>query len=131
MLWKTYFWLMILLVVFGQIALVYGEATTVLDVTLLAVTLAQLVGLFGYVFKRPILSAAVWRWLFPIFIVAFLVTVFEGAYRFNLDPDVAMVTNMLTITIFSLLVLFPLLLANYRYAFRSENIWHAPASARP
>ena len=125
MLWKLYFWAMAIAAVLGLIGELVEEPHEVYpaaDGIFLAVSVVQLLGLFGYVYRKPLLSAAIWRRLFAVFVIAFA-AVIVGGYRFSLVQDVGMPAASIAVAVFALPLFFPLLLANYRYAFRCQDIW--------
>ena len=110
MLWKLYFWLMAASYLGGWFVEPY-EVWPAADYVLLPLGAAQVLGLGGYAFKQPVLSAAVWRTLFPIFAIGLVATLLVGGARVGLA------------SLFALPVLLPILLANHHYAFRSPAIW--------
>jgi len=128
MLWKIYFGVMALLIVFGFLGMLFGkpqEVYPMADKIVLSVWMVQLVGLFGYVFRKPLLTVAVWRGLFPAFVLTFVAAVLFSVYRLSLIEPISIVSGFIVMVICFALPFFPLLLANHRYAFRSQGIWSA------
>jgi hypothetical protein len=69
MLWKLYFGVMTLVIVLSFIGTLFGKPHEVYPMAgniVLSVWMVQLVGLFGYVFRKPLLTVSMWRWLFPL-----------------------------------------------------------------
>jgi hypothetical protein len=128
MLWKLYLGLMSLLVV-GSIAttLVHGPHTIypVADYVILGLTVAQLIGLYGYAFQRPILSERFWQLAFPMFILNLIATLVVASIRFAASRgDMGVPAAAIVILLFGVPFYLPLLLADRRYAFRSTTtIW--------
>jgi hypothetical protein len=130
-LWKLYLGLMGLSIVGSVgITLVNGPHPVypVADYPILALSLLQLVGLYGYAFKRPILSERFWRLVYPVLVLNLIATLVIGGVRFAADrghvgvPGVAAAT--LFTSLFGIPFFLPLLLADRRYAFRSTSaIW--------
>jgi hypothetical protein len=127
MLWKLYFGLMSLLVM-GSIGggLIEGPHPIypVADYVILSLTAAQLVGLYGYAFNRPLLSESLWRLAFPVFVLNLLATLWIGGVRFAAaQGDVEVPAATIFVSLFGLPLFLPLLIADRRYAFRSPAIW--------
>src|SRR5262249_30625921 len=124
----AYFGLMALAAMLGLMGTLFGErheVYAIADDILLFVWMVQLLGLFGYVFRKRLLSAAIWRSLFPVFVLAFAAAVTVGAYRISLIRPISIASGLIVMVILALPIFFPLLLANRRYAFRSQDIWSA------
>jgi hypothetical protein len=124
MLWKLYFGVMALLIVFGFLGMLFGkpqEVYPIADKIVLSVWMVQLVGLFGYVFRKPLLTVAIWRRLFPVFVLTLVAAVILSVYRLSLLEPISIVSGFVVMVICFALPLFPLLLANYRYAYRSAD----------
>src|SRR5262249_16170267 len=130
---------MALFVVGCFIGMLFGkpqEVYPMADKIGLSVWLVQLIGLFGYAFRKPLLTVAIWRALFPVFVFTFVAGIVFSTYRLTLIEHIrvasgAIILLMITIAIFYLPLCLPLLIANYRYAFRSQNIWSTRKLALP
>ena len=96
----------------------------VADYVILGLTIAQLVGLHGYAFKRPILSERFWQLAFPVLALNLIATLLIGGVRFAATRgDMGVPAATIVTSLFGLPLFLPLLLANRRYAFRSPAIW--------
>ena len=128
MLWKLYFGLMSLLVVGSvTITLIDGPHPIypVADYVILGLTVAQLIGLYGYAFKRPMLFERFWQSAFPLFMLNLIATLVVGSIRFAAArADIGVPAATIVAVLFGLPFHLPLLLADRRYAFRSTTtIW--------
>jgi hypothetical protein len=131
MLWKIYFGLLALLNIGGWVTLlILGPDTPYpwADYILTGVNSVQVVGLFGFAFKRPILALRFWRVVFPIFLLNLAATIIMIGIRFSLARDGQISSAIALASPIVLLIYLPAVIANYRYAFRSPDIWkQAPA----
>jgi hypothetical protein len=126
MLWKIYFGILALLNVGGWVTLpILGADATYpwADYVMTAVNSVQVVGLFGFAFRRPILTARFWRVVFPIFVLNLVATVVVIAVRFRLARDGQIAAAVALASPIVLLIYLPAVIANYRYAFRRHDIW--------
>jgi hypothetical protein len=130
MLWTLYFWLMAALHLGSWVPLLVGgshEVYPAADYMLLAIGTAQVAALYGYTFKKPLLSATVWQVLFPVFAIGLVATLFVGGTRFGLAQGVETPAATIFVSLFGLPLFLPMLIANRRYAFRSPDTWTAQA----
>ena len=127
MIWKFYLGLVGLLVVGSLVLLPFEEPHAIYpwaEYIYVPVTAIQAVGLYGYVFRRSLLSARFWQLAFPAFALSLLGALLIGGIRFAVDRgDVGVPAATIFLSMFVLLLFLPLLLANYRYAFRSPTLW--------
>ena len=134
MLWKLYFGVMTLFIVGCFIGMLFGKPQDVYPIADnigLSVWMVQLIGLFGYVFRKPLLTVAIWRALFPVFVLNLVAAVIISVYRLSLLQPISFLSAFIVMVICFVVPFFPLLLANYRYAFRSQNIWSTRKLALP
>ncbi|MBR0719900.1 hypothetical protein [Bradyrhizobium liaoningense] len=126
MLWKLYFGILSLFVVPSIcVTVVQGPHAIypVADYLIQGLTVAQLVGLYGYAFRQPLLSQRAWQIAFPVFVLNFISTLVIASIRFAAaKPDYGMTAAATAILIFGLPFFLPLLLADRRYAFHS-TLW--------
>jgi hypothetical protein len=59
----------------------------------LSVWMVQLIGLFGYVFRKPLLTVAIWRALVPVFVVTFVAGVIVSTYRISLLENISIASH--------------------------------------
>ena len=126
MLWKVYSWALGLVTGITLLQAVLGKTHITyeaIDYILIPITALQVVGLFGYAFRKPLLTSAIWRGLFWVFIIAFVASLITGGERFSAAQDVAFISGLISVSLPAFLLFGPLLLANYRYAFGCEDIW--------
>ena len=123
--WKLYFYLAVLLTV-GVGAtpfLVSSDITayTLRDIALWPLYVAQLVGLYGYVYVRRIGSCRIWQLIF----VVSMLDAFWMAYEFTTSASPAELGSLFVVTVAAAaaVLILPLWLALYSYAFRSESLW--------
>jgi len=127
MLWKLYFGLMACLVGFGLVGSAIEEEGhaiyPLMDYIALPVTAVQTVGLYGYAFRRPLLSERFWQLAVPVFALNLIASIVIGGVRVAADRDVSVIGAMIVTSLFALPLFLPLLWANRRYAFASPAIW--------
>lgn len=115
MLWKIYFWLILAI----EIASMFVETVhgSVVEITDMVISVISTIGLFGYVYKKQLLSKLFWKFVF-------IITVIEGLAYTMLDvlndPELG-VGGMIFVTAFTLIILYPFFLGLYRYGFRKQN----------
>jgi hypothetical protein len=127
MLWKLYLGLMGFLVG-GSLALLPIQGPHAIyplaDYLILPVSAAQVAGLYGYAFRRPLLSDRFWQLAFPVFVLNLLATLWIGGVRFAAaQDDIGVVAATVFVSLFGLPLFLPLLIANRWYAFRSPSLW--------
>lgn len=127
MIWKFYLGLVGLLVVSSLVLLPFGEPHAIYpwaEYIYVPVSAVQAVGLYGFVFRRSLLSARFWQLAFPAFALCLLGALLIGGIRFAaVQDDVGVPAATIFLSMFVLPLLLPLLLANYRYVFRSPVLW--------
>ena len=88
------------------------------------ISAVQVVGLFGYVYRRSLLGTRFWQIAFPVFLSNLIVALLVGGARFDADQGgVSVPAATVFMAILMLPLFLPLLIANYRYAFRSPALW--------
>jgi hypothetical protein len=124
--WKLYFAAMCLAVGSTLLFLpIEGghELYPLADYILVPVAAAQVVGLYGYAFKQPILSEWLWRRAFPVFALNLFAGAIVGGIRFAATQDVVAGAGIIFAAPIYLVLFLPNLLANRWYAFSSPDIW--------
>jgi hypothetical protein len=128
--WKMYFWFLILLtVVSAGMDIRKGiEGVTVAVMAMgvfgWAMTLINLLGIYGFAWQVPVGRPAYWK---AVFVFNVLLTVGWIGYRLTTDPLVENVSTGQTLIALGLVAAFmaPYLIAIYRYAYRSRQLWLA------
>ena len=123
--WRVYFYLMVVLAL-GAYAVSFFvltdiDANVLRDVALLPLYLAQLVGLYGYVYVRRIGSHRIWQLVF----VASIIEALWMAYDFTTvaaPPELGQ-SFVVSVAIGTTVLLLPLWFGLYAYAFRSSSLW--------
>jgi len=127
MLWKLYLGVVGFLVVSSLPILFFGEPHAIYawaEYIFVPVSAVQVVGLYGYIFRRSLLSDRFWRLAFPAFAMNLIVALLVGGTRLAADRgDVGVPAATIFLAMFMMPLLLPLLFANYRYAFRSPELW--------
>jgi hypothetical protein len=126
MIWKIYFGFLALLNLGGWATLLIMGADTPYswaDYILTGVNSLQVVGLFGFAFKRPILSLQFWRVVFPVLLLNLAATVVMIAVRFSLARNGQIAAAVALASPIVLLLYLPAVIANYRYAFQRPDTW--------
>jgi hypothetical protein len=93
------------------------------DYVVLPVSAIQVIGLYGYAFKKPIWSERFWRLAFPVFALNLLAGLVVSGIRFAATQDVVAGAGIIFVAPIYLALFLPNLLANRWYAFRSPDIW--------
>jgi len=120
--YKVYFWLLVPTFGFLYINSTFLNKPNVYDYIDLPFSLFGLAGLFGYVYKKTLFNAMIWK-IFLIFIIAW-----DTLYAFFLYEPQSTNTLSLGVKIGAASILFCLLLpyyvALYLYGYRSDSIWN-------
>jgi hypothetical protein len=125
--WKVYLILMAALTVGGTgLSLYYWDETSSLDRIAgwasLPMYIVQLVGLFGFIYWWRIGSSLLWKFVFGATVLELVWVIHEMAVEtswFSGD-DLPFFVSM---AVGSTVLLLPLLVALYIYAFRSQVLW--------
>lgn len=130
MAWKLYFALMSALVGGSLLLLaIEGSQATILPLAeyiILPVTAMQVVGLRGYAFRHAILTERFWQLAYPLFILNLIASIAIAGTRFaSTQGDVGIPAATIFVSLFALPLFLPLLIADRRYAFRSNAIWES------
>ena len=108
MFWKIYFWLIIVLLIFGYWSEGIGGIWGVID---LVISIGSLIGLFLYAYRKIFLSSLVWKAYF------FLYVFWDFTYNLIIQPRVAG-KEFDPISLIGLLFVAPICIALYLYGFR-------------
>jgi len=125
--WWYYFWLLVAL---AAVSLFFWPVEPT-DWAFLGFESIALVGLWAYLRRRPLLSVQLWRLYFLVIIAAFFYSALQLIIGQHSDPfgDGSWYKWLVGIWLLSLLVVTPLFIALWRYAFNSPDIWQDDAGA--
>ncbi|WP_075617204.1 hypothetical protein [Paenisporosarcina indica] len=118
MLWKIYFWIMfVLLIVSMFLENEYGWVETVLRIASTIIAFINTVGFYGYVYKKQFFSQSFWKIIFIITVIDVIVsTLYYGFQDAELGKG-----GIIFVSVFTIIIMFPLLLGLYRYGFQKQN----------
>ncbi|MGE7603645.1 hypothetical protein ACQKL5_14320 [Peribacillus sp. NPDC097675] len=116
MLWKIYFWIIVGIEVASMfVETVHGP---VIEITDTIISVISTIGLFGYVYKKQLLTKLFWK-------VVFIITVIEEfsyiMWDVLNDPELGL-GGLIFVTTFTLTIIYPFFLGLYRYGFRKQNV---------
>ncbi|SES46051.1 hypothetical protein [Psychrobacillus sp. OK032] len=119
MLWKIYFWIMlVLLIVSLFLENEYGWGETVLRIVSTIIAIINTVGFYGYVYKKQFYSQSFWK---IIFIVTVIDAIVSSLYYGFQDAELG-IEGIIFVTVFTFIIMYPLLLGLYRYGFKKQNL---------
>jgi hypothetical protein len=125
--WKMYFILMAALTVGGAgLSFYHWNETASLDRLAewasLPLYIVQLVGLFGFIYWRRIGSSLLWKLVFGATVLELVWAAYEMAVETSplFSDDLSF---FLAMAVGGIVLLLPLLVALYIYAFRSRVLW--------
>ena len=123
--WKSYFWLLLsfslITLGFDVHGLFYERYPEVSDVFATVIALIGIAGVFGYVYKRPLLDIRFWKLilyinLLTVFFTVYIIYVsYEGATEYKIEGTL-LLTAML-------IIMLPETIALYLYSFKSNHLW--------
>lgn len=115
MLWKIYFWLILAI----EIASMFVETVhgPVIGITDTIIGVISTIGLFGYVYKKQLLSKFFWKFVFILTVIEEFTYIMLDALN---DPELGL-GDIIFVTAFTLTILYPFFLGLYRYGFRKQN----------
>ena len=127
MLWKLYLGLVAFLVGGSLVALVADGGHPIhpwMDYIAIPLSAVQVVGLYGYAFRRPIISERFWRLAVPVFVLNLVGSIVIGGVRFAATRgDIGVPAATILTSLVALPLFLPLLIGNRKYAFHSPAIW--------
>jgi hypothetical protein len=104
----------------------YWEETASLDRIAewmsLPMYIVQLIGLFGFIYWRRIGSSLLWKFVFGATVLELVWAVYEMAVETSPFPRDDLMF-LLAMAVGGTVLLLPLLVALYIYAFRSQGLW--------
>ena len=123
--WKIYFWVLIGATFVALCSDVFGVLRGSIidpnDVVLYVIQFAAIAGVFGYAYKKALLSVAVWRF---VLLSQLLMLLYSGYIIVSVQPEPGALTPVSTLLAIAMVVLIlPELVALYLYSFRSRYLW--------
>lgn len=120
--YKVYMWLQLIIVGYFSYDLFFLNTAKIYDYIDLPFTILGLVGLFGYVYKKTIFNAIIWKWSFLIII---LWDTLYGIFLYDYHPINSLSIGFkIGVTIFIYVYLLPYYIALYLYGYKSDRIWN-------
>jgi hypothetical protein len=115
--WKIYFFILVGLLTAMYVLTFSTCAAAVYHYADILITLVTLIGIYGYAFRKPLVSRNFWKLWFGFFLLwDFLFNfVLPGWYWGELFDRLVLVAF--------LAMLIPAYLALYLYSFRSDTLW--------
>jgi len=120
MLWKIYAWFLAIVLAAAYGAIIW-EGLEVRDAIDIPISLIAVIGVFGYAYKRRIVSEDLWRvWFFVIIgWDIFNSLVLEDFTEFDEFTAIEISIGI----IFVLILIIPEYIALFLYGFKSETLW--------
>jgi len=119
--WWYYFWLLVVLIVTSPI---FFEAIE--DWLHWALAVPSLVGLWGYLRRRPLGRRYLWIGYFCLLIIDLLARWLFGP-SVEIPPEFRLAFSVVIVVCSALVI--PLYIALWRYAFRSPDVWRGTTRA--
>ena len=124
--WIIYFWLMALLVGLSAIGRVYlfftAEIVTVYDLVESLISLIAVVGLYGFVYQKPIAARTFWKFVWILLLLTWIWSFFAAKNTEMIEKFGLAKGALIIILIAGLAV--PSLIGLYLYSFRSVALWN-------
>ena len=124
--WKIYFWLMAFLVGLSAIGRVYlyftREIVTVYDLVESLISLIAIVGLYGFVYQKPLAAPLFWKFIWILLLLTWIWSFFS-AKNAGMIEKFGFAKAALLITLIAGLAV-PSLIGLYLYSFRSNALWN-------
>jgi len=120
-LWKIYFWLTIglYLLLIGAFIVIddtnlfetkMNFFSTTYDILMILISVFSLLGLYGYIFKKKILSQEIWKFIFSLILIDSIGNILYSL----LEKDYFFIIVMI--------IFIPYFYALYKYSFVNENL---------
>lgn len=119
-LWKAYFIFIVIVILVSLLGYYYIENSGVTEYVSIALLLPALIGMYGYVFSKKILSQPVWFYNF--FIQLFWSVLYYFVTKIDLYGNMTKEAFWITQAIMWALSI-PYYIALYRYGSKSHPIW--------
>lgn len=115
MLWKIYFWIMLLLLIVSLfLENEYGWGETVLRIVNTIIAIINTVGFYGYVYKKQFYSQSFWKIIFIVTVIDAVVSLLYYGFQ---DAELGIGGNIF-VAVLTFIIMYPLLLGLYRYGFK-------------
>jgi len=118
--WKIYFFIIALQTIGVPAGAILLSDIKIMDVVNWVFVIAGVVGLFGFVYRRPILSQGFWKGFAPLIVlwdIVFLILWLPAQESYTLGDRL----EMHTLLIF--LFLLPQYIGLFRYGYNDEELW--------
>jgi hypothetical protein len=123
--WIIYFWFIAILVVlsaFGRVYLYFkSEAVRIYDLIESFVSVAAIIGLYGFVYQVPILSSGFWKVIWILITLVWLWSIFPAKNK-ELIEKFGMAKASMIIALTSVIGV-PTLIGLAFYGFCSSGLW--------
>jgi hypothetical protein len=123
--WIIYFWLIAILVAASAIGRGYlyfrSETVKLYDLFESLVSIFAIIGLYGFAYQIPLLSATFWKIIWLLLVLTWLYSIF-AAKNEELIENFGMAKASTIIALTSILGV-PTLIGLAFYSFRSSNLW--------
>jgi hypothetical protein len=123
--WIIYFWFIAVLVVlsaFGRAFLYFkSEAVRIYDLIESLISITAIVGLYGFVYQVPILTADFWKVILILITLAWIWSIFSAKNK-ELIKKFGMAKASMIIALTSVIGI-PTLIGLAIYGFRSSGLW--------
>ena len=120
LIWKIYFFFITLLSIFGYIFLFFEPGFGIVEIFSIILIVPATIGLFGYIFRKKILSPRFWNIFFFVYIAWSILYSFVS----KIDQQAGMSENEYIISmIIGWAISIPAYLALFYYARASCSIW--------
>ncbi|MCZ8541892.1 hypothetical protein [Psychrobacillus psychrodurans] len=119
MLWKIYFWIMLVLLIVSMfLENEYGRGETVLRIVSTIIAIINTLGFYGYVYKKQLYSLSFWKIIFIVTVIDVVVSILYYGFQ---DAELG-TEGIIFLAVFTFIIMFPLLLGLYRYGFQNQKI---------
>lgn len=125
LIWIIYFWLIAILVGVSAIGRFYlfftREIVTGYDLVESLISLIAIVGLYGFVYRTPIVTPTFWKVIWVLLMLTWIWSFF-GAKNAEMIEKVGLAKGTAIFSLISMLAV-PTLVGLCIYSFRSEALW--------
>lgn len=124
--WIVYFWFIAILVAISAIGRIYlfakRDAVTIFDLIESLISLVAIVGLYGFAYQMPLVSALFWKMIWFLLLMTWLWSLF-GAKNVEMIEKIGMANGTAVIALTSAIGI-PTLVGLLFYSFRSDSLWN-------
>jgi len=125
LMWKMYFFFITFLSIIAFISLYYDKNFGTVEVISIVLSLPATIGLFGYIFRKKILTPNIWNIFFFIYLFWSILYDFIS----EIDQSAGMSNNVYIISMtIGWLISIPAFLALFYYGRESCSVWQKTSS---